>query len=131
LAYAINTEIEEICPRIVQRVSLGPFFSKYTKNTDEVNKLFMGIDNPYLLAINIENAAVSVTQRMPSTRLMKRMLGQMVEKANYHNTEQLVFVAPFRLQQEILDPNYTEKEIKRDAIYGITEKGELNECYKR
>lgn len=130
LAYSINNTIEEICPRVINRVQLGPFFSAYTDNHEHISALFEGVENPYLLEVKIDSAIVTSSRMMKSSKFFKRIMGRFWEKAIYVPIESTHHIMPFRLQQELLDHSST-KTIGGDKTFGITDEGGLNECYKR
>lgn len=121
LVRTIDNEIEEIHPQMIEKYTLGPFYDNNTENSEEVKKIFEGIENPSMLKFKKESV---VTQG-------QRNHGNCWDKIRGRKTKREIFgpvdsqskiIVPFRIRQRI---GNSDEYGNSCQVYGITRDGEV------
>jgi len=118
-AATLDNEIKEIHPKAIERVYVGPFYNQYTNNSDELNSLFNGMENPSLLKV--------ITEKIRSDRVSQ--YGNWLDMITGKKTEREVFspvfsetkiITSFRLKQLFGERDELGNPCK---VYGSTKDG--------
>ncbi len=119
LAQQIDSNVEEIHPKVIERFTLGPYFDGLTKNPEEIHALFNGDAEPSLQKF-IRERATSEREK-PYGGLWEKMWGKKTVREVFSVTySETRMVVPFRIKQKL--GNYDEKG-NPCKIYGIKNDG--------
>ncbi len=122
LARTIDNEIEEIHPKQIYCVRIGPYYDQETENSDEINKLLEKDKNSSILKFSIEMVASEKT-RPHYLSFWDRFIGKKIIRESYGPLDiETRIITSFKTKQII---GNTDEYGNPCKVYGVTNSGDV------
>ncbi len=115
LGQQIDSMVEEIHPKFIERFTLGPYYDNVTNNPEEIQRLINDESDPSVMKFIRERVLSERTK--PFGGLLERIMGKKTEREVFSPTyEEMRMVVPFRIKQKL--GNFDEKD-NPCKVYGV------------